>query len=183
MNICRRYQVSCILHNFWKTALELGCTSVHLPLPILQKIADEEWAKEAFTKIRGNVEKYADRHAADPQWIISRLAMYWKEGERYTQCYLKNQNWDRGEGDAPVPTVRMPGMRTWNKYYNVPLEDRQPYNETGDMLGLNRQNPSAPPVLVPYKESGHMIRGNNVEKLTLAENAAVSYTHLRAHET
>ena len=99
---------------------------------IQQKIADEEWAKEAFTKIRGNVEKYADRHAADPQWIISRLAMYWKEGERYTQCYLKNQNWDRGEGDAPVPTVRMPGMRTWNKYYNVPLEDRQPYNETGD---------------------------------------------------
>lgn len=56
---------------------------------ILQKIADEEWAKEAFTKIRGNVEKYADRHTADPQWIISRLAMYWKEGERYTQCYLK----------------------------------------------------------------------------------------------
>lgn len=142
---------------------------------ILQKIADEEWAKEAFTKIRGNVEKYADRHTADPQWIISRLAMYWKEGERYTQCYLKNQNWDRGEGDAPVPTVRMPGMRTWNKYYNVPLEDRQPYNETGDMLGLNRQNPSAPPVLVPYKESGHMVRGNNVEILTLAENAAFVY--------
>ena len=25
MNICSRYQVSCILHNFWKTALELGC--------------------------------------------------------------------------------------------------------------------------------------------------------------
>lgn len=142
---------------------------------ILQKIADEEWAKEAFTKIRGNVEKYADRHTADPQWIISRLAMYWKEGERYTQCYLKNQNWDRGEGDAPVPTVRMPGMRTWNKYYNVPLEDRQPYNETGDMLGLNRQNPSAPPVLVSYKESGHMVRGNNVEILTLAENAAFVY--------
>ena len=49
MNICSRYQVSCILHNFWKTALELGCTSVHLPLPILQKIADEE--KKKFTKI------------------------------------------------------------------------------------------------------------------------------------
>ena len=24
MNICSRYQVSCILHNFWKTALETG---------------------------------------------------------------------------------------------------------------------------------------------------------------
>lgn len=45
MNICSRYQVSCILHNFWKTALELGCTSVHLPLPILQKTTDEEKKK------------------------------------------------------------------------------------------------------------------------------------------
>ena len=142
---------------------------------IQHKITHEVWAKEAFQKIRERVGKYADRHVTDPQWIISRLAMYWKDGERYTQCYLKNQNWDRGEGNAPVPTVRMPGMRTWNKYYNVPLEDRQPYNESGDMLGLNKQNPSEPPVLVPYKESGHMVRGNNVEILTLAEQAAFIY--------
>lgn len=105
----------------------------------------------------------------------------------FTSCYVlergralyamlfEKQNWERGEGNAPVPTVRMPGMRTWNKYYNVPLENRQPYNETGDMLGLNKQNPSESPVLVPYKESGHMIRGNNVEILTLAENAAFVY--------
>lgn len=81
----------------------------------------------------------------------------------------EKQNWDRGEGNAPVPTVRMPGMRTWNKYANVPLEQRIPYNETGDMLGINKLNPSEPPVKVPYKESGHMVRGNNVEILTLAE--------------
>lgn len=62
-------------------------------------------------------------------------------------------------GNAPVPTVRMPGMRTWNKYVNVPLEDRTPYNETGDMWGINKLNPSEPSVKVPYKESGHMIRG------------------------
>lgn len=87
----------------------------------------------------------------------------------------EKQNWDRGEGNAPVPTVRMPGMRTWNKYANVPLEQRIPYNETGDMLGINKLNPSEPPVKVPYKESGHMVRGNNVEILTLAENAAFVY--------
>lgn len=142
---------------------------------IRQKIENEVWAKNAFAKVRAGVEKYADRHVTDPEWIISRLAMYWKDGERYTQCYLKKQNWDRGEGNAPVPTVRMPGMRTWNKYNNVPLEDRTPYNETGDMWGINKQNPSGPPVKVPYKESGHMIRGNNVEILTLAENAAFVY--------
>ena len=142
---------------------------------VRQKVKNEPWAGEAFAAIRSKVEKYVDRHQTDPEWIISRLAMYWKEGERYTQCYLKKQNWDRGEGNAPVPTVRMPGMRTWNKYANVPLEQRIPYNETGDMLGINKLNPSEPPVKVPYKESGHMVRGNNVEILTLAENAAFVY--------
>ena len=97
---------------------------------VRQKVKNEPWAGEAFAAIRSKVEKYVDRHQTDPEWIISRLAMYWKEGERYTQCYLKKQNWDRGEGNAPVPTVRMPGMRTWNKYANVPLEQRIPYNET-----------------------------------------------------
>lgn len=142
---------------------------------IRQKIETQAWAKESFSQIRSQVESYVDRHAADPTWIVSRLAMYWKEGERYTQCYLKDQNWDRGEGNAPVPTVRMPGMRTWNKYVNVPLEDREPYNESGDMLGLDRLNPQAAPVRIPYKESGHMIRSNNVEILTLAEQAAFVY--------
>ena len=142
---------------------------------VLQKVKNEPWAGEAFAAIRSKVEKYVDRHQTDPEWITSRLAMYWKDGERYTQCYLKKQNWDYGEGNAPVPTVRMPGMRTWNKYVNVPLEDRTPYNETGDMWGINKLNPSEPSVKVPYKESGHMIRGNNVEILTLAENAAFVY--------
>lgn len=140
-----------------------------------QKIARESWASEAFRRIQSKIESYVDRHVTDPDWITSRLAMYWKDGERYTQCYLKKQNWDRGEGNAPVPTVRMPGMRTWNKYYNVPLEERPAYNETGDMWGIDKMNPAAPKVLVPYKESGHMIRGNNVEILTLAEQASFLY--------
>ena len=63
MNICRRYQVSCILHNFWKTALELGCTSVHLPLPILQKIADEE--KKKFTKIGISIHSVEEAKEAE----------------------------------------------------------------------------------------------------------------------
>ena len=54
-------------------------------------------------------------------------------------------------------------------------KERTPYNETGDMWGVSRTDPSAPKVLVPYKESGHMIRSNNVEILTLAEEAAFLY--------
>ena len=47
-----------------------------------------------FAAIRSKVEKYVDRHRTDPEWITFRLSMYWKDGERYTQCYLKKTNWD-----------------------------------------------------------------------------------------
>ncbi len=142
---------------------------------VVEKIANEEWAALSFEKIVASVEPYVVRHQSDPEWITSRLAMYWKDGERYTQCYLLKQNWDYGEGNAPVPTLRMPGMRTWNKYYNVSLDKRTPYNESGDMWGVDRLNPEADPVLVPYKESGHMVRANNTEILELARSAAYVY--------
>jgi len=142
---------------------------------IQQKIKNEPWAKESWRNLLSSVDGYVLRHEKDPQWIVSRLAMYWKDGEHYTQCYLKNERWDYGEGNAPVPTVRMPGMRTWNEYVNVPLEDRMPFNETGNMKATSKTNPGKGIVVVPYKESGHLIRGNNVEILTLAEKAAFAY--------
>ena len=38
--VCKKYEIPCILHKFWKTALELECTSVHLPLPELRKLPE-----------------------------------------------------------------------------------------------------------------------------------------------
>ncbi|MBP0903867.1 hypothetical protein ACFSKN_05325 [Mariniflexile gromovii] len=142
---------------------------------LLQKIENEDWAKASWDKLLNDIDVHVNRHVTDPEWIVSRLAMYWKKGEHYTQCYIKNQNWDYGEGNAPVPTVRLPGMRTWNDYLNVPLEDRIPYNESGDMLGISRSSADKTPVLIPYKKTGHMIRQNNIEILKLAEKAAFAY--------
>lgn len=63
MNICSRYQVSCILHNFWETAIELGSTSVHLPLQVLQKTTDEE--KKKFTKIGISIHSVEEAKEAE----------------------------------------------------------------------------------------------------------------------
>ncbi|WP_372743970.1 hypothetical protein [Lutibacter sp.] len=142
---------------------------------LLNKIENETWAKDSWIKLQEEINPYVNRHVTNPEWIVSRLAMYWKDGERYTQCYIKTQNWDYGEGNAPVPTVRLPGMRTWNEYVNVPLEDRIPYNETGDLLGVSKSSADKTPVLVPYKKTGHMIRANNMEILNLAEKSAFAY--------
>ena len=142
---------------------------------ITKKIETEEWASSSFDKLKSEIDTYVTKHESDPEWIVSRLAMYWKDGEHYTQCYIKHQDWDYGEGNAPIPTVRLPGMRRWNNYKNVPLEDRIPYNATGDMLGIDRSSDDKTYVQVPYKESGHMIRQNNAEILALAEKSAFAY--------
>ena len=63
MNICSRYQVSCILHNFWETAIELGSTSVHLPLQVLRKTTDEE--KKKFTKIGISIHSVEEAKEAE----------------------------------------------------------------------------------------------------------------------
>lgn len=142
---------------------------------IKTKIASQDWAKESWATLLNEIDPYVDRHINDPEWIVSRLAMYWQDGAHYTQCYIKKQDWDYGEGNAPVPTVRLPGMRRWNDYLNVPLDDRTPYNTTGDMLGISRSSGDVTPVVVPYKETGHMIRQNNMEILQLAKKSAFAY--------
>lgn len=47
MNICRRYGVPCILHSFVRTARELEAGAIHVPLPVLASMTDEE--KKAFS--------------------------------------------------------------------------------------------------------------------------------------
>ena len=41
-------------------------------------IKTEEWAKDVFDKLRERTEKYTDLTATRPDWLLSRLAMYWK---------------------------------------------------------------------------------------------------------
>lgn len=125
--------------------------------------------------VKAKIDKYVNHHVTDPQWILSRMAMYWKDGEHYTQCYLKNMHWVKGEGNAPVPTLRMPGQRIWNKWKRPSLENLKPYNETGDLLCVNPNVPNGKPTLIPYNETGHSVRSINGEILELGVNAAYVY--------
>ena len=63
LKICDRYQVTCILHNFWEAALELGCTSVHLSLPVMRKLPVKE--KNEFTKIGISIHSVEEAKEAE----------------------------------------------------------------------------------------------------------------------
>lgn len=149
-----------------------------LCLPI-QMEADEQPRIQAISEdvetVKEKIDKYVNRHVVDPLWILSRMAMYWKDGEHYTQCYIKNMHWVKGEGNAPVPTLRLPGQRIWNKWKRPALESLTPYNETGDLVCTDSKVENAKPTLIPYSETGHAVRSINCEILSLAQNAAYVY--------
>jgi thiamine-phosphate pyrophosphorylase len=42
IEICHRYHVPCILHNFVNVAIKLGIDKIHVPLPILRNMTDFE---------------------------------------------------------------------------------------------------------------------------------------------
>lgn len=125
---------------------------------------------------KSDIDVYVNRHIKDPQWILSRMAMYWKDGEHFTQCYIKNEHWVRGEGNAPVPTLRLPGERTWNKWKRPSLNDLKPYNETGDLDCYDPNDDKHTIVTIPYNKTGHSVRSINGEILDLAVKASQIYS-------
>lgn len=40
--LCEKYKTPCILHNFVNAAIQLKCRNIHLPLPVLRTLSDEE---------------------------------------------------------------------------------------------------------------------------------------------
>lgn len=47
--LCQKYHVECILHTFVQTAISLGTRNIHVPIPVLLRMSEEE--KKHFDKI------------------------------------------------------------------------------------------------------------------------------------
>ncbi len=98
---------------------------------LLEKMERIPWAKATLQTAHKEADKYVDIHQTDTTWILSRMQMYWKN--RYTIPYVNGNYYSRGEGEAPVPTVRFTGARDWTSDHNTPsLEDVIPYMDYRD---------------------------------------------------
>lgn len=58
MQICRLHSVSCILHTFVETAIELGAEAIHLPLPVLRGMTAEQ--KSHFAVLGASCHSVSD---------------------------------------------------------------------------------------------------------------------------
>ena len=140
-----------------------------------QLIANEPWAKDVFARIKQRIDKYVDRHVTDPEWIVSRLQMYWKSHS--TDVFINGEVYSHAEGNAPVPTVRYTGTRATNTIYGRPkLEDILPYMD--DPRGLyfhNNSKEGHPLEWAEQSKTGRNIESINQEIMNMARDAAFIY--------
>lgn len=139
-------------------------------------IAQEEWAREVYDKLKSQTDVYVDRTEAQPDWLLSRLAMYWNS--HATEVYIRGEAFDHAGGDrAPVPTVRYTGTRGTMATHGRPrLEDVVPYDDADGMVTFhNNALPGRPLERVHPAKTGRNIESLNREIAGIARNAAFLY--------
>ena len=121
MEICKKYDVPCILHNFPDTAGKLGCTSIHLPLPRLRKYEANDLS--SFLTIGTSV------HSVEEALEAEKLgASYLTAGHIYaTDC--KKGLPPRGPGflrsvckSVSIPVYAIGGIKPDEKQLNKVME-------------------------------------------------------------
>lgn len=136
----------------------------------LDLIKKEKWAKDVFDGLTSRVEKYSSK---GPEWLTSRLQMYWKS--HATDVYIRGEYYDHAGGEkAPAPTVMYTGARSHATIYRRPkLEDITPYHE--DKKGMYLANTSLngePLEWASISKTGRMIESINSEIMGIARDAA-----------
>lgn len=176
----------------------LCCASVsaqHIPLPenlpqgyprlmttdaekvrIQNQVANEAWAKEVLEGILKRIDPYVEKTQAAPDWLYSRLMMYWKS--KATQVYIKGGIYSHADGEAPVPTVRFGSTRGIYSAINRPkIEDIIPYMDDTKGVYFHNTAKEGRPLewAEPSNVSGNSIESVNEEILKLAKDAAFVY--------
>lgn len=143
---------------------------------LLQKIQQEKWATDVFEGIKSRVDVYVERTADQPDWLYSRLMMYWKS--KATQVYINGGVYARADGEASVPTVRFGSTRGVSSPIKRPkLEDIVPYMD--DTKGVYFHNSAKEGNPLEWAEqanvSGGQIESVNHEIIRIGRDAAFIY--------
>lgn len=149
---------------------------VMLPLLLAGSPAAARQKPDAETeKLMQRTEPYLLRVEKEPDWLVSRLQMYWTT--HATDVFINGEAFDHPGGKrAPEPTVKFAGTRGTASQYNRPrLEDIVPYDddEQGDVTFINRstgQMEKAHP-----SKTGCNIQGVNRQVMGIARDAARIY--------
>lgn len=133
-----------------------------------------EAGKKAMDGIISKIKPYSGRHVSDPEWIVSRLQMYWDS--HADEIYVKGEELDHVSGHAPVPTVRFTASRGTQTSYRRPrLEDIRPYQDSLGLWMHNKTLPGEPLEWADPRKTGRNVESINLEIMNLARDAAFLY--------
>lgn len=142
----------------------------------LQKtIKKEAWAQDVLQGLHNKIDAHVKRHKTDPEWMVSRLQMYWKT--KATNVYVNGAYYSHADGEAPVPTVRFTGARNSATNYRKPkLKDIKPYMDDPRGLYLPHKTKEGNPFeWVEQSKTGNIIVSINEDIIGLARDAAFLY--------
>lgn len=144
--------------------------------PLFSKIKQDGWEKDVFTGILERIDPYVQRTQKEPDWLYSRLMMYWKS--KSTNVYINGGVYVRADGEAPVPTVRFGSTRGVSSPIKRPkLEDIIPYMD--DTRGVYFHNSAKAGEPLEWTDqsnvSGMNIESVNNEILRLGRDGAFVY--------
>lgn len=135
-------------------------------------IQQEVWAQEVLAGIHQRIDEHVERHLTDPEWMVSRLQMYWKT--KATNVYVNGIYYSHADGEAPVPTVRFTGSRDYTTHYAMPdLEDIVPYMDDERGLYLRNKSKAGQPLeWVEQSKTGGIIHRHNQRIVGFGRDAA-----------
>ncbi len=135
-----------------------------------KKVEDPE-----ITKLKGKIENVMSQVDKQPDWLYSRLQMFWNT--HATDVFVNGETFASPGGErAPEPTVKFNGTRGTESQYNRPkLEDLVPYDddEQGSVTYINKQTGKMEKTS-PAK-TGCNIAGVNRQIMGFARDAARIY--------
>lgn len=132
-------------------------------------------AAHADDALKAKLQPYIEHVRQTPDWLSSRLQMYWNS--HATDVFIMGESFDHPGGErAPHPTVKYNGTRGTASQYNRPkLEDVVPYDDTpqGEVTFINRA--SGVMEKAHPSKTGCNIDGLNRQVMGIAADAAKVY--------
>lgn len=140
-------------------------------------IMKQEWAGKIYDQIKARTDSYLAIIEKQPDWLYSRLQMYWTT--HATDVYINAETYDHAGGKAaPEPTLRYVGTRGMAATFARPaLKDVVPYddNKNGEVTFHDLSLPGRPLRLTHPSKTGGGIGSINREIMGIARDAAFMY--------
>lgn len=130
-----------------------------------------------YEKLKAKTDVYFNKVQAQPDWLLSRLQMYWSS--QATDIYIKGETFDHPGGErALYPTVKLDGTRSHGTDYNKPkLEDVVPYDDDANGNVTMISKATGQMEKVHPSKTGRQISSLNRQIVGIARDAAKLYAN------